>query len=741
MANAAPDAEALVEAGLALYGQGHLDEALSKWRAALMIEPSLALALEYIKYVEENRPALEATFSQASPSSDSRASSNPENAAASDDSEGSSEPDEPVSEKPSSSELDPEDRTSDVLIAEGLTSASRSEEEAKAEEAKAEEAEAKEAKAEEAKAEETEAKEAKAEEAKAKEAKAAAKAPALSPATGWEEPPTSGGGAKKKSVEQELVIEAQPPGKGTGPIRPLAAPLPAATREVGVDGISDGGVSAQVDVLAEVGWDNLLSGEGPAPLDAVAKAASPSPDLTPRIDIEDLKKQAAATPARPDSGRHAIDDQTRPIDALSQPAQRARRATPLTLQAHGADGVGFAPQEATPHALVPEMPSRVPTAEVESGRSSEPAEPAGSGAGFLGATGFSRASLGELDANDATPGGRETPRVNEPQVAGRPTTRHLTTSSHKALEPEQVFSQDEAELIADDATPASMIKRGHKPPPRQPEVDPGPAAPPAIPIAVPPPVPRGAPRAKRLELKAEEGFVGLDDLLTSDEEQALEAASQAKPRRRGAESRPALGDALGSELSDLSAPSSPARRTGTGSAVGRSSSPGRTGSASVDGGSLEGGSLEGLAREADSFVDSSTRPAPAEGEERLESMLAGARQLFDQGTFEGSLWLCQKILSIEPTEPTAEELQRRNQEVLLRQYERQLVDLDAVPVVQIPQQEIVWHKLDHRAGFLLSRVDGMLCYDDILDISGMERFEACRILAQLVEQGVIGISR
>lgn len=119
-------------------------------------------------------------------------------------------------------------------------------------------------------------------------------------------------------------------------------------------------------------------------------------------------------------------------------------------------------------------------------------------------------------------------------------------------------------------------------------------------------------------------------------------------------------------------------------------------------------------------------------------MLTGAQQLFDQGTFEGSLWLCEKILSIEPDNAEGADLLQRNQEVLLGQYERTLGDMTLVPMVQIPPQEIVWHKLDHRAGFLLSRVDGMLSYDDILDISGMGRFEACRILAQLVEQGVIG---
>ncbi len=121
----------------------------------------------------------------------------------------------------------------------------------------------------------------------------------------------------------------------------------------------------------------------------------------------------------------------------------------------------------------------------------------------------------------------------------------------------------------------------------------------------------------------------------------------------------------------------------------------------------------------------------------VDTMLAGAHQLFEQGTHEGSLWLCERILNAEPDHGAASALLARNEDALLEQYQQKLGDLDVVPVVRVPQHEIVWHKLDHRAGFLLSRVDGMLTFNDILDVSGMGRFETCRILSQLIDQGVI----
>ena len=101
--------------------------------------------------------------------------------------------------------------------------------------------------------------------------------------------------------------------------------------------------------------------------------------------------------------------------------------------------------------------------------------------------------------------------------------------------------------------------------------------------------------------------------------------------------------------------------------------------------------------------------------------------------------MCQRILAIDPARKEAQSLLERNREALLHQYEELLADLEAIPTVKISPDEIVWHKLDHRAGFLLSRIDGTLTYSDLLDVSGMDRFETFRVLAQLLEQGVIGV--
>jgi hypothetical protein len=81
----------------------------------------------------------------------------------------------------------------------------------------------------------------------------------------------------------------------------------------------------------------------------------------------------------------------------------------------------------------------------------------------------------------------------------------------------------------------------------------------------------------------------------------------------------------------------------------------------------------------------------------------------------------------------------RHREFLHRVYEGHLGDTSRVPLVAVPLHEISAQQLDHRTGFLLSRIDGMLTFEDILDIAGMPRIEAYKILSQLLRKGFIEV--
>lgn len=58
-------------------------------------------------------------------------------------------------------------------------------------------------------------------------------------------------------------------------------------------------------------------------------------------------------------------------------------------------------------------------------------------------------------------------------------------------------------------------------------------------------------------------------------------------------------------------------------------------------------------------------------------------------------------------------------------------DMKCAPIRAMPSEELAAHGFDHRAAFLMSRMDGMLTLGDLLDIAGMPRFDALRLMAAL----------
>ena len=62
-----------------------------------------------------------------------------------------------------------------------------------------------------------------------------------------------------------------------------------------------------------------------------------------------------------------------------------------------------------------------------------------------------------------------------------------------------------------------------------------------------------------------------------------------------------------------------------------------------------------------------------------------------------------------------------------------------VPKLAIDPHHITLLALDHKSGFLLSLVDGKCTLDEILDIAGLPRVDALRILSELREKGVLKI--
>jgi len=133
-------------------------------------------------------------------------------------------------------------------------------------------------------------------------------------------------------------------------------------------------------------------------------------------------------------------------------------------------------------------------------------------------------------------------------------------------------------------------------------------------------------------------------------------------------------------------------------------------------------------------------PDSTSGEdEEIAVLMRAVEELHQLGDFSGSLQLVEKVLQKQPNHPVAQDYLASNRKTLTHLYESKLGSVGSRPRVVLRPDEILWLNIDHRAGFLLSQIDGTLTVEDLYALSGMSRMETAKILAELLEDGVIEI--
>ncbi len=63
--------------------------------------------------------------------------------------------------------------------------------------------------------------------------------------------------------------------------------------------------------------------------------------------------------------------------------------------------------------------------------------------------------------------------------------------------------------------------------------------------------------------------------------------------------------------------------------------------------------------------------------------------------------------------------------------------LQSVPILTMPPEQLAVQDFDHRAGFLISRMDGLLTVEQIIDVAAMPRFDSLRIISGLIRVGAV----
>jgi hypothetical protein len=130
-----------------------------------------------------------------------------------------------------------------------------------------------------------------------------------------------------------------------------------------------------------------------------------------------------------------------------------------------------------------------------------------------------------------------------------------------------------------------------------------------------------------------------------------------------------------------------------------------------------------------------SEPAPISLVDRAREM----RALFEANNYSSALVLADSVLTSDPNHAEARRCADACRAVLADKYLARLGGPRVIPRVAMSPDQICALALDHRAGFLLSFIDGAMSIDEVLDVSSMLALEALRIMYELREQGAIEI--
>lgn len=115
-------------------------------------------------------------------------------------------------------------------------------------------------------------------------------------------------------------------------------------------------------------------------------------------------------------------------------------------------------------------------------------------------------------------------------------------------------------------------------------------------------------------------------------------------------------------------------------------------------------------------------------------------EAYELGDYTHALQIAESILEGSSADREASQIAQESRSVLTQMLAAKVGPLDQVMAVVVSPEEMQWLSLDHRSGFLLSLVDGQSTVDEILDISGMTRHDALKIILELMRQQVVQLA-
>jgi hypothetical protein len=132
-----------------------------------------------------------------------------------------------------------------------------------------------------------------------------------------------------------------------------------------------------------------------------------------------------------------------------------------------------------------------------------------------------------------------------------------------------------------------------------------------------------------------------------------------------------------------------------------------------------------------------TRRAIPAGKCEADRARAELAAKFFSADYVGALALAEDLVAKDSTDTSAKDFADECRRMLERAFAGRIGSLDQVPRLAVALHRLRGRSLDHQAGFLLSRVDGVSTLEVLLDLSAMPRLDALRLVAKLVDDGIL----
>ena len=122
---------------------------------------------------------------------------------------------------------------------------------------------------------------------------------------------------------------------------------------------------------------------------------------------------------------------------------------------------------------------------------------------------------------------------------------------------------------------------------------------------------------------------------------------------------------------------------------------------------------------------------------KTDPLVSDLRKRFKARDYEGALVVAHKILRDRSGDLEAGLCAEECRTALEAVKIFSVASLKRVPAVQLSSDQLFGRGLDHKAGFLLSLIDGGSSVEVILDLCAMPRAEALKVLYDLVQDGIV----